>query len=214
VPEDGFTPRPSPTYDDTTPRPNERPPKPAPSTGPAGGGGPLGPPAAGTDTDTGAGRYSRDRSGEGPSKAPATQTPKDGFDAPITKSPSASTPAPKDTEPFNTEAKKPLVPVQQHGADKKAPVAAPDDAGTPDPAPTKSKTDLKKPSAENREDAQPQKKGPALTLQDRSTWHLSGISRPLFGQIAQSTAPLPERLSSSAGDWAVFSADEAQVVRR
>ena len=78
----------------------------------------------------------------------------------------------------------------------------------------KPKTDAKKPSAENRTDEQPQTGRSALTLQDRSTWNLTGISRPLFGQISQNAAPLPERLSPSTGDWAVFSADEAQVARR
>jgi hypothetical protein len=120
--------------------------------------------------------------------------------------PSAATP--KDVDP-TFEAKKPLVPVPQ-----KAPISAPDNAGAPDATPSKAKTDLKKPSAENRSDEQPQKKGPALTLQDRSTWHLTGLSRPLFGQIAQTAAPLPERLSPTTGDWAVFSADEGQIVRR
>jgi hypothetical protein len=213
VPDEGFTPR---TYDPDAPAPRpgpaERPTRPAPATAPIGG-----PPAAtGTEADPGTGRYSRDRSGDGVTRPPATQ-PKDNFDAPVTKpAPSSTSPpggTPKDTEPpFNTEAKKPLAPVQQRGTDKKAPIATPDDDGSQDVP--KSKTDLKKPSAENPDREQPQKKGPALTLQDRSTWHLTGISRPLFGQIARNAAPLPERLSPSTADWAVFSADEAQVVRR
>jgi hypothetical protein len=213
VPEPKFEPR---TYDPDAPAPRpgstERSPRPASPNGLSG------PPAAG-DPDAGAKPYSRDRSGDGTTKPPAGGVPKDkdGFDVPVTKPagpPSAATP--KDVDPTfgNTEAKKPLVPVPQKGTDKKAPIAAPDEAGAPDATPSKAKSDLKKPSAENRSDEQPQKKGPALTLQDRSTWRLSGLSRPLFGQIAQTAAPLPERLSPTTGDWAGFSADEAQIVRR
>jgi hypothetical protein len=105
--------------------------------------------------------------------------------------------------------------VPPRGADKKAPIAPPEDAtpqdGTP---PQKTTPDPKKPSAENKGNNPSPTKGPALTLQDRATWHLAGTSRPLFGRIANRPAPTPERLTSSSGDWAVFSADEAQVVRR
>lgn len=207
VPDGKFVPRPSPTYDDATP-PADRPPRPAP-----GGAGPGTPPAAGTDADPGAGRFARTRSGNG--KAPATQPPADGFDSPTQKTtPTApASTAPKDAEP-TFEAKKPLAPVQQRGTDKKAPISPPDDAVPQDATPTpKSSPDLKKPSAEKKDDRLPSK-GPALTLQDRATWHLAGTSRPLFGRIANRPAPIPERLTSSAGDWAVFSADEAQVARR
>ena len=56
VPDGEFQPR---TYDpDAPPRPNERSPKPAPSTS---AGGLVSPPPAGADVDTGAGRFSRDR---------------------------------------------------------------------------------------------------------------------------------------------------------
>ncbi len=213
VPDEKFEARP---YDPDAPVPRpgstERPPRPASPDGLSS------PPPAG-DPDSGTSRYNRGRPGDTTTKPPAGGVPKDkdGFEGPVPKPagpPSAATP--KEPEPTfgTTETKKPLVPVPQKGTDKKAPISAPDDAGAPDASPSKSKTDLKKPSAENRSDEQPQKKGPALTLQDRSTWHLTGLSRPLFGQIAQTAAPLPERLSPTTGDWAVFSADEAQIVRR
>jgi hypothetical protein len=207
TPEEGFTPRP---YDPSMePRPGERPSRPAP-----GGTGPAAPPAAGPDADNGTtGRFARTRSGNG--KAPATPPPADGFDSPTPKT-TPTTPAstaPKDSEQ-TFETKKPLVPVQQRSTDKKAPISPPDEAAPQDATPTpKSSPDLKKPSAEKKDDRSPTK-GPALTLQDRATWHLAGTSRPLFGRIANRPAPIPERLTSSAGDWAVFSADEAQVARR
>jgi hypothetical protein len=214
VPEPKFEPR---TYDPDAPVPRpgstERSPRPASPNGLGG------PPAAG-DPDAGAKPYSRDRSGDGATKPPAGAVPKDKdelFNTPVTKPagpPSAATPKEVDPTFGNTEAKKPLVPVPQKGTDKKAPISAPDEAGAPDATPSKAKTELKKSSAENRSDEQPQREGSALTLQDRSTWHLSGLSRPLFGQIAQTAAPLPERLSPMTGDWAVFSADEALIVRR
>jgi hypothetical protein len=72
----------------------------------------------------------------------------------------------------------------------------------------------KKPSAENKNHDPLPTKAPALTLQDRATWRLAGTSRPIFGRIANRPAPIPERLNPSAGDWAVLSTDEAQVVRR
>jgi hypothetical protein len=124
---------------------------------------------------------------------------------------------PKDSEQ-TFETKKPSVPIEQRDTDKrspKAPIAPPDEAAPQDSKPTpKSTPDLKKPSAEKKGDDHLPTKGPALTLQDRATWHLAGTSRPLFGRIANRPAAIPERLSSSAGDWAVFSADEAQVARR
>ncbi len=212
IPEEGFQARPSPTYDDTAPRPGSTERTPRSSSPSANGLG--GPPPAG-DPDAGTQPYSRNRSGDGGTKQPAAQTPPKDFEAPVGKSPAPTTPpagGPKDAEPFET--KKPLVPIQSRGADKKAPISTPDDPADAVTPTFKPKTDAKKPSAENRTDEQPQKGRSALTLQDRSTWHLTGISRPLFGQIAQSTAPLPERLSPSTGDWAVFSADEAQVARR
>jgi hypothetical protein len=212
TPDGEFKPR---TYDPDAPgAPAERPPRPAPTPG----AGAIGPPAAGPDPDAGSGRpYARgDRPGDTPKAAPpAKSTPEFESPAPATTKPPAGA-APDKDPPFGTnEAKKPTVPIPGRGADKKAPITAPDDPalqdGVPDP---KFKSELKKPSAENPGDNQPQKKGPALTLQDRSTWRLTGVSRPLFGQIAQSSAPLPERLSPSTGDWAVFSTEEAQVVRR
>jgi hypothetical protein len=121
---------------------------------------------------------------------------------------------PKDSEQ-TFETKKPSVPIEQHGTDKKAPIAPPEDAAPQDSKPTqKSTPDSKKPSAENKGNDQLRTKGPALTLQDRATWRLAGTSRPLFGRIANRPAPIPERLTSSGGDWAVFSADEAQLARR
>lgn len=206
VPDGKFQPRPSPTYDDVTP-PADR----SPRTAPGGAGTP---PAAGTDADPGAGRFARTRSGNS-TKAPPAQPPAD-FDSPTTKTtptPPAST-APKDTDQ-TFETKKPLVPVQQRGTDKKAPIPLPDDAAPQDAAPIqKGSQDSKKPSAEKKGDDRLPTKGPALTLQDRATWHLAGTSRPIFGRIANCPAPIPERLTSSPGDWAVFSADEAQVARR
>jgi hypothetical protein len=99
-------------------------------------------------------------------------------------------------------------PIQQR-VDKRAPISPPDDpAQDPPPATKKPKSD-EKPSARNTP-----AEAPALTLQDRATWRLAGISRPLFGRIANRPAPVPERVTSSTGDWAVFSADEAQVARR
>ena len=134
--------------------------------------------------------------------------------------PSTTTPplggAPKDDVPFET--KKPIL---QRGTDKKAPISTPDDPAPEDTSSTKkakpaTNPDLKKPSAEleDKSDERTRQNAPALTLQDRSTWQLTGVSRPLFGRIANRPAPTPERLTSSSGDWAVFSADEAQVVRR
>jgi hypothetical protein len=124
---------------------------------------------------------------------------------------------PKDSEQ-TFETKKPSVSIQQRGTEKKAPIAPPDEAAPQDASPTqKSGPDSKKPSAEKTEkkgDDHLPTKGPALTLQDRATWHLAGASRPLFGRIANRPAAIPERLTSSAGDWAVFSADEAHVARR
>jgi hypothetical protein len=211
MPEDGFTPR---GYDPgAEPRPGDRPTRPG-----AGGAGTGTPPAAGTDADTGTGRYARSRSGNG-TKAPPAQPPADNFDAPTQKT-TPTTPAstvPKDSEQ-TFETKKPSVPIEQRDTDKrspKAPIAPPDEAAPQDPKPTpKSTPDLKKPSAENKGNDQLRTKGPALTLQDRATWRLAGTSRPLFGRIANRPAPIPERLTSSGGDWAVFSADEAQVARR
>jgi hypothetical protein len=212
-PDGGFTPRPSPTYDDAAPKPTERSPR-TPLTNPPAGGSP---PAAGMDADPGTGRYSRDRAGDGLKPAP-TQT-KDNFDLPATKSGTTSPPAggaPKDDVPFET--KKPIL---QRGADKKAPISTPDDPASEDTSSKKkakpdTNPDLKKPSAEleDKSNERTRQNAPALTLQDRSTWHLTGVSRPLFGRIANRPAPTPERLTSSNGDWAVFSADEAQVVRR
>jgi hypothetical protein len=111
--------------------------------------------------------------------------------------------------PFET--KKPSVPIQQKA---KAPIAPPDETSGQDAAPAQKSNDLKKPSAEKKGNEQLPGKGPALTLQDRATWRLAVTSRPHFGRIANRPAPMPERLNSSAGDWAVFSADDAQVVRR
>jgi hypothetical protein len=209
VRDEKFEARPYDPADATTPRPGstERPQRPGSPNGASG------PPPAG-DQDPGTRPYTRDRSGD-----TTKPLPKDEFSDPAKPAPAPGTPAKKPEPTFGTETetKKPTVPVQQRGADKKekAPILTPDDPYVPDAAPpSKSKTDLKKPSAENRSDELPLKKVSALTLQERSTWHLSGISRPLFGQIAQSTVPLPERLSPSTGDWAVLSADEAQVVRR
>jgi hypothetical protein len=203
TPDGRFVPR---TYDPDAPP--EREPK---SRAPGAAGAP---PAAGAD-ETGTGRpYSRDRSGDG-TKSPAAPAPKDNFDAPIPKPP-AGGPAAGTLKDGDTtfEAKKPpLVTVPQHGTDKKAPVTTPDDV-TPDATPAKKSDQLKKPSAEIREDVPAPKKGPALTLQDRATWRLANVSRPLFGRIASRPAPIPQRLTSSSGDWAVFSADEAQVARR
>ncbi len=211
-PDGGFTPR---TYDPDAapPRSNERNPK-APSTSTGG----PGPAPAAAEGDTGAEHFSRGRTGDA-TKAPSSQPPKDNFDLPATKAAPVTPPpgggAPKDDAPF--EAKKPAVPIPQRGADKKAPISTPDDAA-PDPgsakkAKTDNNTDLKKPSAEI-ENERTRENAPALTLQDRSTWRLTGVSRPLFGRIASRPTPTPERLTSSSGDWAVFSADEAQVVRR
>jgi len=210
TPDGEFTPR---TYDpDANPKP-----KPAPTPGATGGpSGPAaaGPAAASPETDPGARAFSRDRSGKVP-------PPDNNFDAPVTPKAGATTspPAggtPKESDPtFETkEAKKPTVPVQQRGADKKAPITPPEEPAGPDAAPPqKASPDSKKPSAEKKDD-HVGNKGPALTLQDRSTWRLAGVSRPLFGRIANRPAPIPSRLPSSSGDWAVFSADETQVVRR
>jgi hypothetical protein len=106
------------------------------------------------------------------------------------------------------------VPVPQRGADKKAPIVPPDDATPQDESPTAKPDNTKKPSAERKREEATPSKGPALTLQDRATWRVAGTSRAIFGRIANRPAPIPERLTSSAGDWAVFSADEAQVARR
>jgi hypothetical protein len=201
TPEEGFVPRP---YDPNAElRPNERPPRPATVPGAAG------PPSAVTDPDAGTGRYARGRSGNQTKSGPA-DAQSDDFPSPTQKkaTPPAST-APKDTDQ-TFEAKKPLQPIPQR-ADKKAPIAPPDDAADP-AAPAQNSPSAKKPSAENH---QPATSAPAITLQDRATWHLAGVSRPLFGRIANRPAPVPERLSSSSSaDWAVFSADEAQVARR
>jgi hypothetical protein len=217
IPEGEFQPR---TYDpDAPPRTNERAPKPASPTS-ASGPGSAGPPPAGADVDTGTGRYSRDRAGDGAKPAPTQPLKDKDFDLPATK-PSTTTPPPGgaskgDDMPFET--KKPIL---QRGTDKKAPISTPDDA-VPEDTSSKKKAkpdtnpDLKKPSAEleDKSNERTRQNAPALTLQDRSTWHLTGVSRPLFGRIANRPAPTPERLTSSNGDWAVFSADEAQVVRR
>ena len=120
MPEDGFTPR---GYDPgAEPRPGDR-------TRPgAGGAGTATPSAAGPDADSGAGRYARSRSGNG-TKAPPAQPPADTFDAPVQKTtPTApASTVPKDSEQ-TFETKKPSVPIEQHGTDKKAPIAPPEDA--------------------------------------------------------------------------------------
>jgi hypothetical protein len=216
VPEGDFQPR---TYDPGSPAPAERSPRrgprtdsgessPAPLPGPTGA---AGPPAAGADADPGTARpYARDRSLDG-TKAPASKSaPADNtFEtpaaAPATKSPSSTSPA-KEGEPFET--KKPLVPVPQRDTKKKAPMSTPEDAPSADSgtssAPDNSHSP-KKPVAQQ---------APALTLQDRTTWHLTGVSRPTFGQIARLSAPVPERLTSSRSDWAVLSSDGTDLVRR
>jgi hypothetical protein len=202
VPDGEFQPR---TYDPGAPTPAERTPRrgprpdsgdggPAPLPGGAGGAGPAGPPAAGMDAEPGAGKpYTRERSGDG-TKPPAGKAPADGFESPAaspaTKSPSSTTP-PKDGDvPFET--KKPLAPIPQRDTKKKAPVTAPDDSPSADAGSSK----------------------PALTLQDRMTWHLTGVSRPTFGEIARRSAPVPERLTPSTSDWAVLSSDRTDIVRR
>jgi hypothetical protein len=209
--EPTFEPRP---YDPNAP--SERPrttPAPAAGNPAAAGPSPAGPDA---DAGTGAGRYQR--SGDGTKTAP-TKSPDDEFNQPVTKPKTTQPPAStnsKDTDPgFGTnETKKVTEPIQQRV--NKAPVNPPDDATQDPPLPKKAKPeskDQKTPSAQNsREPAE--SNAPALTLQERATWRLAGISRPLFGRIVTRPAPVPERVTSSTGDWAVFSADEAQVVRR
>lgn len=196
-PDEGFTPRPSPTYDE----PPARTPKKAPTRTPETGAGVNN--GTGTNIDEApegepapTGPYRRKQTTDPGSTAPPKSQNSDPPDFKTPTPPKATGNPPSGTaQPF--DVKKPVVPPSTpKQSDKKAPVKDLPDADSTDKGPTQSTV------SNNVDDAQ-LSTNPALGLQERATWSLAvmpRLHRAAAARIASTASAAPERLKSQSFD--------------
>jgi hypothetical protein len=176
--DEKFTPRPSPTYDDTPPPRSKRK---APENSPAGSATGTGLEAPGGDT-TGPTKGTDDAQGA----KPATN---DGYKRPITKPPAGG--AAPGEQPFGTN--KPIGPAPDQSVKKKAPMPNVPGADAAEAAPSGT-------TASSQGEPDVFTSNPALALQERPTWSYSGSvpkgQAATAVRLASIGSPVPHRIKS------------------
>lgn len=169
-------------------------PKTTQSSPPTDGGGFQNPMPGGSDTTPAPKQFKRDSKATGdgaPAAPPDTKagnvTPTFGNDAP----PKSTSDQPKNSDPADGkqlfDAKKPVTsPGTPPQSGKKAPMPK----------------DLNEPKATDLEPS-----GPALQLQDRATWHVTAMRRPVVVGVKTAAAPVPERITSTSAEWVLLPVD-------